>query len=151
MTKEQLITEDYAVYNSDCMEVIKDMPNESVDLSVYSPPFAALYTYSSSERDMSNVASNEEFYKQYEYLVKELSRVTKPGRINAVHCTDLFKYNGALTDFPAEIIDHYNREMAASPDDTDWFVHELYNFATEMGIAKSLELESSPYGNVLCR
>jgi len=107
MTKEQLITEDYAVYNSDCMEVIKDMPNESVDLSVYSPPFAALYTYSSSERDMSNVASNEEFYKQYEYLVKELSRVTKSGRINAVHCTDLFKYNGALTDFPAEIIKLY--------------------------------------------
>jgi DNA modification methylase len=109
MTKEQLITEDYAIYNSDCMEVVKDMPDESVDLSIYSPPFASLYTYSSSERDMSNVSSNEEFYKQYEYLVKELSRVTKKGRINAVHCTDLFKYNGALTDFPSEIIKIYER------------------------------------------
>lgn len=107
MTKEQLITEDYAIYNSDCMEVIKEMPNQSVDLSVYSPPFSALYTYSSSERDMSNVSSNEEFFKQYEFLVKEMARVTKDGRINAVHCTDLFKYNGALTDFPAEIIKLY--------------------------------------------
>jgi len=107
MTKEQLITQDYAIYNSDCMEVIKEMPKESVDLSVYSPPFASLYTYSSSERDMSNVSSNEEFFKQYEFLVKELSRVTKSGRINAVHCTDLFKYNGALTDFPSEIIKLY--------------------------------------------
>lgn len=109
MTKEQLITEDYAIYNSDCMEIIKEMPDESVDLSVYSPPFASLYTYSSSERDMSNVSSNEEFYQQYEFLVKELSRVTKNGRINAVHCTDLFKYNGALTDFPAEIIKLYEK------------------------------------------
>tara|TARA_B100001094_G_scaffold309126_1_gene342479 strand:+ start:4466 stop:5482 length:1017 start_codon:yes stop_codon:yes gene_type:complete len=107
MTKEQKITENYAIYNSDCMEVIKEMPNESVDLSVYSPPFSALYTYSSSERDMSNVSSNEEFFKQYEFLVKEMARVTKDGRINAVHCTDLFKYNGALTDFPSEIIKLY--------------------------------------------
>jgi len=102
--KDQLITDRYALYNGDCMDVITTMQDESIDLSVYSPPFANLYTYSSSERDMSNVSSNEEFLQQYEYLVKELSRVTKKGRINAIHCTDLFKYNGALSDFPSEII-----------------------------------------------
>ena len=109
MTKEQLITDDYAIYNSDCMEVITELPDESIGLSVYSPPFADLYTYSSSERDMSNVSSNEEFLEQYEFLVKELSRVTQKGRINAVHCTDLFKYNGALTDFPSDIIKLYEK------------------------------------------
>ena len=96
MTKEQKITEDYAIYNSDCMEVIKDMPSESVDLSVYSPPFASLYTYSSSERDMSNVSSIDEFVNQYEYLVKEMSRVTKKGRINAIHITDICDVSGTL-------------------------------------------------------
>lgn len=108
-TKEQLVTEKYAIYNSDCMHVLPTLKDESIDLSVYSPPFASLYAYSSSENDMSNVSSNEEFYKHYEFLVKELSRVTKAGRINAVHCTDLFKYNGALTDFPAEIIKIHER------------------------------------------
>jgi DNA modification methylase len=59
MTKDQLITENYAIYNSDCMEIIKEMPDNSIDLSVYSPPFAGLYNYSSSERDFSNCESKE--------------------------------------------------------------------------------------------
>ena len=104
MVKNQLHTENYSIYNGDCMEVIKTLENESIDLSVYSPPFANLYTYSSSIEDMSNVSSNEEFIQQYEFLVKEMARITKQGRINAIHCTDLFKYNGALSDFPSEII-----------------------------------------------
>lgn len=102
--KEQLHTEKYSIYNGDCMDLVTTMDDESIDLSVYSPPFANLYTYSSSERDMSNVDSNEEFLQQYEFLIKEMSRITKKGRINAIHCTDLFKYNGALSDFPSEII-----------------------------------------------
>lgn len=102
--KDQLITDNYAIYNADCMDIIATLQNESIDLSIYSPPFANLYTYSSSPEDMSNVSSNEEFLQQYEYLVKEMSRITKSGRINAIHCTDLFKYNGALSDFPSEII-----------------------------------------------
>tara|TARA_R100000544_G_scaffold35031_1_gene22155 strand:- start:21 stop:1025 length:1005 start_codon:yes stop_codon:yes gene_type:complete len=109
MTKEQKITEDYAIYNSDCMEVIKDMPNQSVDLSVYSPPFASLYTYSSSERDMSNVSSIEEFTTQFEFLVKEMSRVTKDGRINAIHITDICDVSGTLADFPNEVIKLYKK------------------------------------------
>ena len=102
--KEQLHTEKYSIYNGDCMDLVTTMDDESIDLSVYSPPFANLYTYSSSERDMSNVDSNEGFLQQYEFLVKEMARITKKGRINAIHCTDLFKYNGALSDFPSEII-----------------------------------------------
>jgi len=109
MTKEQKITEDYAIYNSDCMEVIKEIPDESIDLSVYSPPFASLYTYSSSERDMSNVSSIEEFTTQFEFLVKEMSRVTKDGRINAIHITDICDVSGTLADFPNEVIKLYKK------------------------------------------
>lgn len=102
--KNQVITDRYAIYNDDCMNVIKELEDESIDLSVYSPPFGALYTYSSDPRDFSNVSSDEEFLTQYEYLVKEMARVTKSGRVNAIHCTDLFKHNGELADFPHELI-----------------------------------------------
>ena len=109
MTKEQIVTEDYAIYNSDCMEVITTMPSESIDLSVYSPPFAGLYNYSSSERDFSNCDSKEQFLEQYEYLIKEVARVTKKGRITAVHCTDVFDNTCRLWDFPNEIIKLHNK------------------------------------------
>lgn len=102
--KDQLHTDRYSLYNGDCMEVIPTLEDESIDLSVYSPPFANLYTYSSSPEDMSNVSSNDEFLKQYEFLVKEMSRVTKKGRINAIHITDLCDVSGTLVDFPNEII-----------------------------------------------
>lgn len=104
MTKNQLITEDFAIYNSDCMYVLPELETESIDLSVYSPPFAGLYNYSSSPNDMSNCATKEEFLQQYEYMVKEVARITKPGRITAVHCTDVFDNTCRLWDFPAEII-----------------------------------------------
>lgn len=104
MTKDQVITENYAIYNTDCMEVLPTLPDNSVDMSVYSPPFAGLYNYSSSERDFSNCESKEQFLEQYEFLVKEIARVTKPGRITAVHCTDVFDNSCRLWDFPHEII-----------------------------------------------
>jgi DNA modification methylase len=104
MTKEQKHEENYSIYNSDCMEVITTMPDESIDLSVYSPPFAGLYNYSSSERDFSNCESKEQFLEQYEFLIKEMARITKKGRINAVHCTDVFDNTCRLWDFPHEII-----------------------------------------------
>ncbi len=104
MTKEQTHEKNYSIYNSDCMEVITTMPDESIDLSVYSPPFAGLYNYSSSEKDFSNCESKEQFLEQYEYLIKEMARVTKKGRINAVHCTDVFDNTCRLWDFPHEII-----------------------------------------------
>jgi len=102
--KDQLITDRFAIYNDDCFNVITELDDESVDLTVYSPPFAGLYNYSSDPRDMSNCESKEQFLEQYEYLVKELARVTKKGRINAVHCTDVFDNTCRLWDFPHEII-----------------------------------------------
>lgn len=103
-TKDQVITQDYAIYNSDCMEVIKALPDSSVDLSIYSPPFAGLYNYSSDHRDFSNCESKEQFLEQYEYLIAEMGRVTRPGRVTAVHCTDVFDNSCRLWDFPHEII-----------------------------------------------
>jgi DNA modification methylase len=109
MTKDQIHTDKYSIYNSDCMEVLPSLQNESIDLSVYSPPFANLYTYSSSERDMSNVNSINEFLDQYEYLVKEMARVTKPGRINAIHITDICEVSGTLSDFPNKVIELHKK------------------------------------------
>lgn len=103
-TKEQLITDKYAIYNSDCMEILPTLPDNSVHLSVYSPPFAGLYNYSSSERDFSNCDSKEQFLEMYEYLISEIARVTKKGRISAVHVTDVHTNTGRLWDFPGEVI-----------------------------------------------
>lgn len=102
--KDQIIEENYAIYCGDCMEVLPSIENESIDLSIYSPPFAGLYNYSSSEKDFSNCESREQFLEQYEFLITEMARVTKPGRINAVHCTDVFDNRSFLWDFPHEII-----------------------------------------------
>jgi len=104
MTKEQCIEENYAIYNSDCMEIVSELPENSIDFIVYSPPFAGLYNYSSSERDFSNCESKEQFLEMYEFLIKELARITKAGRINAVHVTDVHDYTGKLWDFPGEVI-----------------------------------------------
>jgi DNA modification methylase len=104
MVKDQVITENYAIYNGDCMEVLPTMESKSIDLVIYSPPFAGLYNYSSDHRDMSNCESKEQFLEQYDFLVKELSRVTKDGRINAVHVTDVFDNTCRLWDFPHEVI-----------------------------------------------
>lgn len=105
---DQLIEERFALYNADCMEVLPTLPKESVDLSIYSPPFCGLYNYSSSERDMSNCRSYKEFFEHYDFLVREIKRVTKSGRCMAVHCMDIPKAGanlaGGLTDFPGDII-----------------------------------------------
>ena len=104
MIKEQIVTENYAWYNSDCMYVLPTLPDASIDLVVYSPPVAGLYNYSSHENDFSNCESKEQFLEQYEFLIAEMARVTKSGRINAVHCTDVFDNRSFLWDFPHEII-----------------------------------------------
>jgi DNA modification methylase len=88
------------------MYVLPNLEKESIDLSVYSPPFAGLYNYSSSDNDFSNCESKEKFLEQYEYLIKEIARVTKPGRISAVHCQDILTNVtlNNLYDFPHDII-----------------------------------------------
>jgi DNA modification methylase len=104
---DQEIAERYAIYNGDCLEVLPGLPDASVHLSVYSPPFAGLYHYSSSERDLSNSRSYDEFLGHYEFVVAEVARLTMPGRITAVHCTDVAIGNSggdAVTDFPGDII-----------------------------------------------
>lgn len=104
---DQVVTDRYAIYCGDCMDVVAKMPSKSVDLSIYSPPFAGLYNYSSSERDFSNCRSYEEFMAHYKYLAAELARVTKPGRMNAVHCMDVPSGNTGrdhMVDFPGDII-----------------------------------------------
>jgi DNA modification methylase len=102
--RQQNVTDQYAIYNSDCMRLLPELDSESVDLSIYSPPFAGLFQYSSSEADFSNCESKEQFLEQYDFLVAEISRLTKPGRITAVHCTDIHDNRCFLWDFPHEII-----------------------------------------------
>jgi DNA modification methylase len=103
--KDQKITQDYAIYEGDCMGVLPHLQPESIHLSVYSPPFAGLYNYSSSEHDFSNCETKEQFLEQYDFLVQEIARLMKPGRITAVHCTDVNSCKDEnLWDFPHEII-----------------------------------------------
>lgn len=111
---EQLITDQYALYLGDCLEVMASLPANRVHLSVYSPPFAGLYHYSSSERDLSNCDSYEEFFAHYGYVIRELERLTLPGRMTAVHCADVPSGNSGrsdyLIDFSGDIIRAHERE-----------------------------------------
>ena len=103
----QKITDDYAIYNGDCVEIIKDIPKESIGLTIYSPPFCGLYNYSSSNRDMSNCHTYESFLKHYSYLLPEIDRITIPGRFCVVHCADIIN-PGQITgdyDLQGKLID----------------------------------------------
>lgn len=109
---EQEITDNYALYQGDCLEVMPTLPDGSIHLSLYSPPFAGLYHYSSSERDLSNCRDYDEFFQHYEFVVRELHRLTMPGRITAVHCMDVPTSNTGLDelmDFPGDIIRLHKR------------------------------------------
>lgn len=112
--KQQIITDRYAIYLDDCCEVLPQLPDGSIHFSIYSPPFAGLYHYSSSPRDLSNSRDYPEFMAHYEYVVRELYRLTMPGRLTAVHCMDIPMGNtGASTDhlmdFPGDIIRLHER------------------------------------------
>lgn len=85
----QTITDRFALYNADCVEVATSLPDESVDFTIYSPPFASLYTYSNSDYDMGNCKDDTEFFAQFGFLVKQMYRITHPGRLMAVHCMNL--------------------------------------------------------------
>lgn len=98
-----------AVYNTDCVELARSLPDNSIDFSVYSPPFSNLYTYSDNVRDMGNTEDDEEFFRQYKFLIKEKYRITRNGRLTAIHCKDLPMYKnrdgaGGLRDFAGDII-----------------------------------------------
>lgn len=105
----------YSAFNCDAVEFAASLPDASIGLSVYSPPFSQLFVYSESERDMGNVANHQEFADRYRFLVRELFRATKPGRISAVHCSDLptsKQRDGVigLFDLPALIRDVHEKE-----------------------------------------
>jgi len=105
----KIITDQYALYQDDCMEVMEQLPEGSVHFSIYSPPFAGLYHYSSSPRDMSNCRDYSEFMDHYGFVIQELYYLTMPGRMTAVHCMDIPQGNTGtgmdhLMDFPGDII-----------------------------------------------
>jgi DNA modification methylase len=106
---DQYIGNGYVLYNGDSAEILKAIPDESIHFEIYSPPFASLYTYSNSERDLGNCRTDEEFFEQFNFIAKELYRVLKPGRLMSVHCMDIPAmkerdgYIG-LKDFPGDLI-----------------------------------------------
>lgn len=111
-TREQVITDQYAIYNGDCVDVLRSIPDATVHLSIYSPPFAGLYQYSSDPRDMSNAIDKDEFFAHYGFCIDEIARTTLPGRISAVHCMDIPLSNAgcdAMYDLPGRIIAEHER------------------------------------------
>ena len=102
----QMINDRYAIYNADCVEVTKQIPDNSIHYTLFSPPFASLYTYSNSDRDMGNCKGDDEFVEHFKFLAKELYRITMPGRLLSFHCMDLPLLKSkdgviGLKDFPA--------------------------------------------------
>ena len=105
---DQVTENKYALYNGDSCEVVKEIPDNSIHYTIFSPPFASLYTYSNSDRDMGNSKGDDEFYNHFIYLAKELYRITMPGRLLSFHCMDLplmKERDGiiGLKDFPSII------------------------------------------------
>jgi DNA modification methylase len=105
----QLINDNdqYALYLGDCINIMQKFPSKSIHLSIYSPPFGGLYHYSSDVRDLSNSNDYEDFFKHYEYVVNEISRITLPGRFSCVHTAEIPTGNSGgdhLLDFPGDVI-----------------------------------------------
>ena len=99
----------YAAYHGDCVDVVRQLPDNSIGFSVYSPPFGNLFCYSDSECDMGNSADNSEFFQHYQFLLTEMARVLKPGRLSAVHCSEIphTKWKDGfigIYDLPGDII-----------------------------------------------
>lgn len=97
--------ENFSLYNGDCVEVLASLPNDSVDFSVYSPPFANLYIYSDSARDMGNVDNDDAFQEAYSFVARELLRVIRPGRLVSIHVKDLVYYSNASDKGDRGLID----------------------------------------------
>lgn len=112
---DQVITDEYAIYNGDCIDVVRNIPSESIGFSVFSPPFSSLYTYSNSDRDMGNSKDDKEFFEHFRFLIKELYRVIKPGRSVSFHCMNLptSKQNDGyigIKDFRGDMIKEFQKE-----------------------------------------
>ena len=111
----QVVNNNFALYHGDCLDVTKGIPDNSIHYTIFSPPFSSLYTYSNSDRDMGNSKNDEEFYKHFEFLVKELYRITIPGRLVSFHCMQipLMKERDGvigLKDFRGDLIRSFQKE-----------------------------------------
>ena len=109
---DQVITDKYSIYNGDCIEIAKGIPDNSIHYTIFSPPFESLYTYSNSPRDMGNCTSSKDFHTQFKFLIAELFRVTMPGRLLSFHCMNLptSKQNNGyigIRDFRGELIKEF--------------------------------------------
>lgn len=138
---DQVIKNKYAIYNGDSCEITKEIPDNSIHYTLFSPPFTSLYTYSNSDRDMGNSKGDDEFYEHFVFLAKELYRITMPGRLLSFHCMDLplmKERDGVigLKDFPSII-----RQMF---EDCGFIYHSKVtiwkNPVTEMQRTKALGL-----------
>lgn len=132
---------EFSLYRGDCVDIIRQLPDRSVGFSIYSPPFSNLFTYSDSEADMGNCANDREFFEHYGHMVQQLTRVTKPGRLAAIHCSDLplTKWKDGvigLKDFPAD--------LRAAHEEFGWVYHSKItvwkNPVVEMTRTKALGL-----------
>lgn len=106
---------DYILYNADCVEIADELNTNSVDFIIYSPPFSQLYTYSNDERDMGNCKNDDEFFRHFGFLIKNMYRMLKPGRLMAVHCMNLpsSKQNDGfigVKDFRGDLIRAFQKE-----------------------------------------
>lgn len=148
---DQTIHDRYALYQGDCVETLKALPDNSVHLTVTSPPFSSLYTYSDSERDMGNCADDGEFLEHYGFLVDELLRITIPGRLCAIHCKQLVNYKGrdgiaGIRDFRGDLIRaHVERGWAFHSEVTIWTdpVLEMQKTKAHGLLYKQLRADSS--------
>lgn len=138
---DQIMDDRMAIYNGDSCEILKGVPNNSIHYTIFSPPFANLYCYSNSDRDMGNCSGNEEFAKHFEFLIKELYRVTMPGRLLSFHCMNLpmmKERDGVigLKDFRGDLIRMFQKEgFIYHSEVTIW-----KNPVTEMQRTKALGL-----------
>ena len=111
---DQVVTDRYTAIHGDCVESLRDLPDQCIGYSIFSPPFASLYTYSNSPRDMGNVRNDAEFFEHFDYLIAELRRVMKPGRNVSFHCMDMpssKERDGVigLKDFPGDLLRAFQR------------------------------------------
>ena len=115
ITNKEVITDNYSIFNGDCVQTLQQLPDNCADISVFSPPFAELYVYSDKKEDMGNVANYKQFEQHFKYLIPELKRVVKDGRIVAVHCMDLPIQKGkggfiGLRDFSGMLVDWFTEQ-----------------------------------------
>jgi DNA modification methylase len=109
---DQAQGENWSLFNGDSSEVLRELPAQSVGLSLYSPPFSSLYTYSPTERDLGNCKSDTEFFQHYGFITREILRLTQPGRHSCVHVAQVPLLKGVdgfigLKDFRGDVIRHH--------------------------------------------